>query len=118
MGQLDTLPRELVYLILEHCDFDGCKNLRETCKYLSDLANTRVFQSYCIAFFQSHLERFVGLSSKPEIARCIKRLVFVGDVIPQMDWYVCGGYHESSATKWYLGIGHRQHQQRRIAECY
>ncbi|KER00854.1 hypothetical protein AUEXF2481DRAFT_25135 [Aureobasidium subglaciale EXF-2481] len=86
MGQLDSLPRELVYLILEYCQFDDCKNLRATCKYLSGLTNPRIFRTYRIAFFQSHLDRFVELSSKPEIARCIKRLVFVGDVIPQIDW--------------------------------
>lgn len=86
MGQLDSLPRELLYLILEHCSFDDCKNLRATCRYISGLTNPRVFQTYCIAFFQSHLERFVVLSSRPDIARCIKRLVFVGDVLPQMDW--------------------------------
>lgn len=86
MGQLDSLPRELLYLVLEYCSFEDCRNLRATCKYISGLTNARVFQTYYIAFFQSHLERFVRLSARPDIARCIKRLVFVGDVLPQMDW--------------------------------
>lgn len=85
MGHLDSLPRELLYLILEHCSFEDCKNLRETCKYISGLTNARVFQTYRIAFFQSHLERFVQLSSRPEIAQCIKRLVFVGDILPEIN---------------------------------
>lgn len=85
MGQLDSLPRELLYLILEHCSFEDCKNLRQTCRYISGLTNTRVFQTYRIAFFQSHLERFVQLSSRPEIAQCIKRLIFVGDILPRID---------------------------------
>jgi len=86
MGHLDSLPRELLYLILEHCTFEDCKNLRETCKYVSGLTNARVFQTYRIAFFQSHLERFVQLSSRPDIAQCIKRLVFVGDILPEIDY--------------------------------
>jgi hypothetical protein len=44
-----------------------------------------VFETYRIAFFQSHLERFVELSSRPDIAACIKRLVFVGDVLPEIN---------------------------------
>jgi hypothetical protein len=84
MGQLDSLPRELLYLILEHCTFDDCKSLRRTCKYISGLTNARVFQTYRIAFFQSHLERFVELSTRPHIAQCIKRLIFVGDVLPDI----------------------------------
>jgi len=86
MGHLDSLPRELLYLILEHCTFEDCKNLRETCKYISGLTNARVFQTYRIAFFQSHLERFVQLSSRPDIAQCMKRLVFVGDILPEIDY--------------------------------
>jgi hypothetical protein len=85
MGQLDSLPRELLYLILEHCTFEDCKNLRATCKYISGLTIARVFETYRIAFFQSHLERFVELSSRPDIAACIKRLVFVGDVLPEIN---------------------------------
>ena len=85
MGQLDSLPRELLYLILEHCTFEDIKNLRATCKYISGLTTARVFETYRIAFFQSHLERFAELSSNPEIATCIKRLVFVGDVLPEID---------------------------------
>lgn len=85
MGHLDSLPRELLYLILEHCTFEDCKSLRQSCRYVSGLTNARVFQTYRIAFFQSHLERFVQLSSRPDIAQCIKRLVFVGDILPEID---------------------------------
>jgi hypothetical protein len=84
MGQLDSLPRELLYLILEHCTFEDCKSLRTTCKYISGLTSARIFQTYRIAFFQSHLERFVELSTRPDIAQCIKRLIFVGDVLPDI----------------------------------
>jgi hypothetical protein len=84
MGQLDSLPRELLYLIFENCTFEDCKSLRETCKYISGLTNARIFQTYCIAFFQSHLERFVELSTRPDITQCIKRLIFVGDVLPDI----------------------------------
>ncbi|CAD0089355.1 unnamed protein product [Aureobasidium vineae] len=85
MGQLDSFPRELLYLTLEYCNLEDCKNLRATCKYISGLTNERVFETYHIAFFRSHLERFVELSSNPVIARCIKRLVFVGDILPNIE---------------------------------
>lgn len=85
MGRLDCLPHELLLLITEYCSFEDCKALRETSKYLGSAANKTVFRTYYIAFFQSHLERFISISKDPDIAKCIKHFVFVGDVLPQID---------------------------------
>ena len=85
MGQLSRLPQELLYLIFEHCSFEACKDLRLTCKSFANIATRRVFHTYHIAFFQSHLERFVELSKNAEIAKSIKHFVFVGDILPDIE---------------------------------
>lgn len=88
--EMDTLPPELLELIVDHCDHASQKTLRSLNHTIHDLATPAVFSTFYIApcIFSSALQNLNNLIHCPrKLARHITQLTFHTDILPFWDCY-------------------------------
>lgn len=85
---METLPSELLDLIVTHCDHGSQKALRSVNQHFQDLATPSVFAELYIApcIFDEALRKLEAISqSKRKLANHIKTLIFYADILPPWD---------------------------------
>lgn len=76
---MQSLPTELLEMIVESCHLGDLKSLRSTCKAFLDITIPRIFEEIYTSSFNIHLDRFVAISQQAHFARHVKVLHVLPD---------------------------------------
>lgn len=87
---MDTLPTEILELIVEHCDHASLKSLRLVNKEWQRLTTPGVFEHFYMGLFDHCLHNLCLLSKSP-LAKYVKKFTFYCDPLPE--WSGSTGAH-------------------------
>ena len=74
MGAIETLPAEIIDLIVAGVDYRTLPKLRLTCRALSSAPNARLFRSIEIWLEASSLQRLLNIAMNPRLSKHVKTL--------------------------------------------
>lgn len=78
---MDTLPVELLDIIVQLCDYASKKNLRRMNKTFEDLTTHSIFGHHYTAMFDDSLLKFESIANS-RLARHVNRLTYFNDTLP------------------------------------
>ena len=81
---MDSLPAELLDLIIAQCEHSALKNLRGVNRRYRNLSTPLVFEQFYMGMFEDSLDILFDLSKSP-LAKHVKTFTFYSDVLPQWD---------------------------------